>query len=272
MSALVFLCVHLYRAPSEGTLTPGTVTTSAWVRSHRGALVTRVHTPRDRRRGEDWGTQGSLPMFLQRPVQPELVVRPGRDSGQLSPPQLTLAVPAWRLCPDELVPPMGLELPLPTPPALLCRLALGHRNSQHQLVWKYITNFFQEKDERTEEKLLFSKFITQQNLGEFLWKKKMHFHSSRDSFCNISKAGCKHQQCRTSQWQKVLNGPNRWVSIDSSGSSTVLHQPGDAGISSQVSRGLLWLLGLCVWVSLVLSAAVCSVMGGVCDLFCFHLV
>lgn len=190
------------------------------------------------------------------------------------------ATPAHPCCPslealsgwDELVPPMGLELPLPTPPALLCRLALGHRNSQHQLVWKYITNFFQEKDERTEEKLLFSKFITQQNLGEFLWKKKMHFHSSRDSFCNISKAGCKHQQCRTSQWQKVLNGPNRWVSIDSSGNSTVLHQPGDAGISSQVSRGLLWLLGLCVWVSLVLSAAVCSVMGGVCDLFCFHLV
>lgn len=35
---------------------------------------------------------------------------------------------------DELVRSMGLELPLPAVPALLCRRALGHKNSQDQLV------------------------------------------------------------------------------------------------------------------------------------------
>lgn len=32
---------------------------------------------------------------------------------------------------------------------------------------------------------------------------------------------------------------------------------GDAWISSQVSRGLLWFLGLCVWVSLGVSVVLC---------------
>lgn len=90
-------------------------------------------------------------------------------------------------------------------------------------------------------------------------EKKMHFHSSRDSSCNISKAGCKHQQCRTSQWQKVLNGPNRWVSIDSSDNNTVLHQsvwwcwvqfPGQHGIAV-----VPW--AVCVGVTGCLCAAGC---------------
>lgn len=62
-------------------------------------------------------------------------------------------------------------------PALLhkCRCALGHKNSHYQLVWKSTANFFWGKHERTEEKLPFSKFTTQQNLGEFFMEKENAF-------------------------------------------------------------------------------------------------
>lgn len=186
MFALVFLCVHLlYSASSEGTLTPGhcrTSATSAQVWMHHVVLVQSCwwgegsHTQRLQARG---GLQNpSLPFHVSTTSCPARAgyhtwkgLTEDSPAHPHSPNSEALAV----LLLDEIAQSMGLELALPALPALLCRLALGHKKSQDQLVWKYMTNLFQEKHERTEEKLPFSKFITQQNLGEFLWKKENAF-------------------------------------------------------------------------------------------------